>query len=60
MGSQPPEIHIFVNFALCEVCTVSLQYRTTNVAQRYVRQVLQPTKKKNSPLANRHRFQQQK
>jgi hypothetical protein len=47
LGSQPAEIHVFVNFALREVCTVSLSRQYCSPTLRYnMRQVLLPTKKK--------------
>jgi hypothetical protein len=45
LGSRPAEIHVFVNFALCEVCTVSLSHHYSNSTLGYVRQVLLSTKK---------------
>jgi hypothetical protein len=38
-------MHVFVNFALREVCTVSLSRHYCSSTLRYVRQVLLPTKK---------------
>jgi hypothetical protein len=46
LGSRPAEIHVFVNFALHEVCTTaSLLRHYCSSTLRYVRQVLLPTKK---------------
>jgi hypothetical protein len=46
LGSRPAEIHVFVNnFALREVCTVSLSCHYCSSTLRYVRQVLLSTKK---------------
>jgi hypothetical protein len=46
LGSRPAEVHVFVNFARREVCTVSLSRHYCNSTLGYVRQVLLPTKKK--------------
>jgi hypothetical protein len=40
LGSRPAEIHVFVNFARGEVCTVSLSRHYCNSTLGYVRQVL--------------------
>jgi hypothetical protein len=57
LGSRPVEIHVLVNFALSEVCTVvSLLCHYYSSTLRYVRQALLPTKKKNSPPADRRRL----
>jgi hypothetical protein len=56
LGSRPAEIPVFVNFARCEVCTVSLSHHYCNSTLGYGRQVLMPTKKKNSPPADRLRL----
>jgi hypothetical protein len=53
LGSRPAEIHLFVSFAGREVYTVSLSRHYCNSTLGYGRQVLMPTKKKNSPTANR-------
>jgi hypothetical protein len=45
LGSRPAEIHVFVNFPLREVCTISLSRHYCSSTLRYVRQVLLPTKK---------------
>jgi hypothetical protein len=56
LGSRPAEILVYVNFAQCEVCTVSLSRHYCYSTLGYVRQVLMPTKKKNSPPADRRRL----
>jgi hypothetical protein len=56
LGSRPAEIHVFVNFARGEVCTVSLLRHYCNSTLGYVRQVPQPMKKKNSPPAGRRQL----
>jgi hypothetical protein len=56
LGSRPAEIPVFVNFARREVCTVSLTRHYCNSTLGYGRQALLPTKKKNSPPADRHQL----
>jgi hypothetical protein len=56
LGSRPAEIPVFVNFARRAVCTVSLSRHYFNSTLGYRRQVLMPTKKKNSPPADRRRL----
>jgi hypothetical protein len=51
-GSRPAVIPVFVNFAQREVCTVSLSRHYCKSTLDYVRQVLLPMKKKNSPPAD--------
>jgi hypothetical protein len=56
LGSRPAENPVFVNFAWREVFTISLSRHYCNSTLGYGRQVLMPTKKKNSPPADRHRL----
>jgi hypothetical protein len=56
LGSWPAEIPVFVNFAWREVCTVSLLRHYCNSTLGYGRQVLLPTKKKNSPPTERRQL----
>jgi hypothetical protein len=56
LGSGPAEIPVFVNFSRREVCTDSLSRHYCNSTLGYGRQVLMPTKKKNSPPADRRRL----
>jgi hypothetical protein len=56
LGSWPAEIHVFVNFAQREVCTLSLLRHYCNSTLGYRRQVMMPTKKKNSPPADHRRL----
>jgi hypothetical protein len=56
LGSWPAEIHVFVNFARGEVYTVSLSRHYCNSTLGYMRQVVLPTKKKNSPPADCRRL----
>jgi hypothetical protein len=56
LGSRPAEIPVFVNVARREVCTVSLSRHYCNSTLGYGRQVLMPTKKKNSSPANHRRL----
>jgi hypothetical protein len=45
LGSRLAESNVFVNFALCEVCIISLSRHYCSSTLHYVRQVLLPRKK---------------